>query len=138
MLEIINFWALPLLQILIALILINVWVFRFARPTEYRGAGAKNMKEEFAAYGLPGWFLYVVGFLKLVIALVMILSLVISNFNVAITAYALILLSVLMLGAIGMHLKVKDPTIKILPALLMLSMSLTSLYLMGVFGIYIG
>jgi hypothetical protein len=138
MLEIINFWALPLLQILIALGLINVWVFRFARATEYRGAGAKNMKEEFAVYGLPSWFLYVVGFFKLVIALVMILSLVITNFNLVITVYALMLLSVLMLGAIGMHLKVKDPMMKMLPALLMLAMALTSLYLIGVFGIYIG
>jgi hypothetical protein len=64
MLETITLLSLPLLQILIALGLINVWVFRFARATEYRGAGAKNMKEEFAVYGLPSWFLYVVGLSK--------------------------------------------------------------------------
>jgi hypothetical protein len=138
MLETITLLSLPLLQILIALGLINVWVFRFARATEYRGKEAKNMKEEFAAYGLPSWFLYVVGFCKLAISAILILSLFITNFNPVLTAYALILLSVLMLGAIGMHLKVKDPAIKMLPALLMLSMTLTSLYLIGVFGIYVG
>ena len=133
MLETITFLSLPLLKILIALGLINVWVLRFARATEYRGAGAKNMKEEFAVYGLPSWFLYVVGFCKLAISLVLISSLVVTNFSVVWTVYALILLSVLMLGAIGMHLKVKDPMIKMLPALLMLAMSLTSLYLINVF-----
>jgi hypothetical protein len=138
MLETITLLSLPLLKILIALGLINVWIFRFARATEYRGKEAKNMKEEFAAYGLPSWFLYVVGFCKLAISAILILSLFITNFNPVLTAYALILLSVLMLGAIGMHLKVKDPAIKMLPALLMLSMTLTSLYLIGVFGIYVG
>lgn len=133
MLTTINFWVLPLLQIIIALGLINVWIFRFARATEYRGRGAKNMKEEFAVYGLPSWFLYVVGFCKLAIALVLILSLVMTNFSSVWTVYALMLLSVLMLGAIGMHLKVKDPMIKMLPALLMLSMALVSLYLIGNF-----
>ena len=57
---------LPLiLQLIISVGLINVWLFRFNKVTEYRGGGANNMKEEFQAYGLPIWLMYVVGFLKL-------------------------------------------------------------------------
>ena len=55
---------LPLiLQLIISVGLINVWLFRFNKVTQYRGGGANNMKEEFQAYGLPIWLMYVVGFL---------------------------------------------------------------------------
>ena len=58
-----------ILQLVIAIGLINVWIFRFDRATEYRGGEAKNMKEEFIAYGLPVWLMYFVGFMKLAIAI---------------------------------------------------------------------
>ena len=51
-----------ILQLIISIGLINVWFFRFNKATEYRGGGAKNMKEEFIAYGLPIWSMYFVGF----------------------------------------------------------------------------
>ena len=38
-----------ILQLVIAIGLINVWLFRFNKATEYRGGDAKNMKEEFVA-----------------------------------------------------------------------------------------
>jgi hypothetical protein len=31
----------------------NVWVLRFGKETHWRGGTAKNLKEEFEAYGLP-------------------------------------------------------------------------------------
>lgn len=46
-------------QLIIALGILNVWLLRFNKATVYRGGGAKNMKQEFAAYGLPG-LVYVV------------------------------------------------------------------------------
>ncbi len=122
------------LQVLIALGLVNVWLVRAGRATKYRGAGAKNMKEEFTAYGLPVWFMYVIGFFKIVIALVMLLTLFIPPLMYPIGFPALILLSVLMLGAISMHIKVKDPLVKALPAVSMLVMALTILYLVNFFG----
>lgn len=127
-------WVVRALQIFIALGLINVWLVRFNRTTKYRGAGAQNMKEEFEVYGLPVWFMYIVGFFKILIAFSMFLVLFVPNLMRMVGVPALLLLSVLMLGAISMHIKVKDAFIKTLPAIIMLSMSilvLAHVYLIG-------
>jgi hypothetical protein len=121
--EMATMWAVPVFETLIALGLINVWLVRFHRATAYRGATAKNMKEEFAAYGLPAWSVYVVGFLKLSIALAMILAVAAPQVMPIAATLALGLLVVLMLGAITMHIKVKDSFTKMLPALCMLLMA---------------
>ncbi len=42
-----------LAQVVVALGILNVWIIRFNRSTQYRGGGAQNMREEFQAYGLP-------------------------------------------------------------------------------------
>ena len=117
---------LPLiLQLIISVGLINVWLFRFNKVTEYRGGGANNMKEEFQAYGLPIWLMYVVGFLKIALAIMLIVSIWIKE----LLEYNLWLLSVLMFGAVLMHLKVKDPIKKSYPALSILFMIALILYL---------
>lgn len=124
-------WVVTALQILIALGLINVWLVRSGRSTKYRGAGAKNMKEEFSAYGLPVWFMYVIGFFKILIALVMIIVVFMPRLMYPLGFPALILLSILMLGAISMHIKIKDPLVKALPAVSMLAMAIMILYLVS-------
>ncbi len=53
--------SIPILQLIVSLGLLNVWLLRFNRSTAYRGGEARSMPEEFAAYGLSGWFTYVVG-----------------------------------------------------------------------------
>ena len=117
---------LPLiLQLIISVGLINVWLFRFNKLTEYRGGGANNMKEEFQAYGLPIWLMYVVGFLKIAIAIMLIVSIWIKE----LLEYNLWVLSLLMFGAVLMHLKVKDPIKKSYPALSILFMIALILYL---------
>ena len=117
---------LPLiLQLVISVGLINVWLFRFSKVTDYRGGDANNMKEEFHAYGLPAWLMYVVGFLKIAIAIMLIVSIWIKE----LLQYNLWLLSVLMFGAVLMHLKVKDPIKKSYPALSILFMIALILYL---------
>ena len=126
-------WAISILQILIAFGLVNVWLVRSGRKTKYRGAGAQNMKQEFAVYGLPSWFMYVIGFLKMVIALVMIIGLFVPQIMYPFGFLALIVLSVLMLGALSMHIKVRDPFIKMLPALLMLAMAVLTICLIYLF-----
>ena len=83
------------------------------------------MKEEFHAYGLPTWLMYVVGFLKIAIAIMLIVSIWIKE----LLQYNLWLLSVLMFGAVLMHLKVKDPIKKSYPALSILFMIALILYL---------
>lgn len=106
------------LQIILAFGLINVWLLRFNKPTAYRGKGAGNMKQEFAAYGLPVWFMYLVGAAKLVIAGLLIIGLWVPS----VVLPAVLVLGALMLGAISMHLKVHDALKRTAPALLMLVM----------------
>ena len=43
------------LQLILALGIVNVWLLRSGRATAYRGGNASNLKSEFAAYGLPDW-----------------------------------------------------------------------------------
>lgn len=117
------------LQVVLAFGLINVWLLRFNKKTKYRGKGAGNMKEEFAAYGLPSWFMYVIGTMKLLVATALIVGL-----WVPMLVYpAAGLLVLLMLGAVSMHIKVRDPFIKMLPALLMLAMALAVVLLIHSF-----
>ena len=113
-----------ILQLVIAIGLINVWIFRFDRATEYRGGEAKNMKEEFIAYGLPVWLMYLVGFMKLTIAIMLIISFWVEELLV----YNLVVLALLMVAALLMHVKVKDPIKKSYPALSILFMIALIMY----------
>ena len=113
-----------ILQLVIAIGLINVWIFRFDRATEYRGGEAKNMKEEFIAYGLPVWLMYFVGFMKLAIAIMLIISFWVEELLV----YNLVVLALLMVAALLMHVKVKDPIKKSYPALSILFMIALIMY----------
>ncbi len=117
----------PVLQIILALGLINVWLLRFYKTTEYRGANAHNMKEEFKAYGLSTNFMYFVGFLKILIASFLLLGL----YYKSLVLPSVSVLIILMVGAIFMHLKIKDSAKKTLPATLMLVMSLIIFFLIG-------
>jgi len=107
------------LQILIALGIFNVWLVRSGKATSWRGGEAKNMKEEFAVYGLPGWFVGFIGFFKLFFAA----SLIAGIWFPVLTQPAAIGMAILMLGAVSMHFRVKDPPIKSLPAFTMLVLS---------------
>ncbi len=109
------------LQVVVALGLLNVWLLRFGQATGYRGGNAQNLKQEFAAYGLAPWVFFTVGALKVSSALVLIIGLWLPTAALG----AALVVSVLMLGALGMHLKIKDPIQKSIPAFLMLVMSVT-------------
>ncbi|MAU36337.1 MAG: hypothetical protein CMD14_03070 [Flavobacteriales bacterium] len=109
-----------ILNLVIAFTLLNVWLIRRNKQTIYRGGDATSMSEEFSTYGLPKWFMYVVGSLKVIIAFLLIIGIWISKLNM----YSYILLALLMLGAIIMHLKVKDKIIKSVPALSLLTLLL--------------
>jgi uncharacterized membrane protein YphA (DoxX/SURF4 family) len=107
-------------QIVAALGIVNVWVVRFGRATAFRGGDAKSLSEEFRVYGLPPWSVGVIGSLKLLCAAL----LVVGIWLPALTRPAAVVLGALMAGAILMHLKVKDPVRKSLPALGMLALCL--------------
>ena len=107
------------LQILVGLGILNVWLLRRQSATAYRGGAAKNLKEEFAAYGLPAPMFYIVGGLKIICGVLLLVGLAYPP--VVLPAAAVV--AVLMVGAVAMHLKVGDPVTKYVPATLMLAMS---------------
>lgn len=107
-------------QLIIALSILNVWLLRFNKATAYRAGIAKNMREEFATYGLPLWFMWVVGGLKILFAL----SLLVGFWLPELIQPAAIGMAILMLGALGMHIKVGDALKKSAPAFTLLVLSL--------------
>ena len=109
----------PILQVIVGLGLLNVWLLRRQSATAYRGGAAKNLKEEFAAYGLPAPMFYIVGGLKIICGVELLVGLAYPP--VVLPAAAVV--AVLMVGAVAMHLKVGDPVTKYVPATLMLAMS---------------
>ena len=108
------------LQLIVGLGLLNVWVLRAARRTSYRGGAAQTLREEFASYGLPTAAFYLVGALKVIAALVLLAGLW-WPLPVRAAAGAVV---VLMVGAIFMHVKIKDPITKSVPAAILLVMCL--------------
>jgi hypothetical protein len=78
------------------------------------------MQEEFATYGLPGWFMTTIGALKITLAVCLLIGIWVPT----ITTPAAIGMALLMLGAVSMHVKVGDPLKKSLPAASMLLLSL--------------
>lgn len=99
-------------QIVVAVALVNIWVLRLMKPSPWRGADADSMKDEFKEYGLPAWSMLVVGALNLLGAALLLVGLW-APALARVTAGGL---AVLMLGAVGMHLNIRDPLPKSLPA----------------------
>ena len=102
-----------------------VWLLNMDQASRYRGGAAVSLKEEFLAYGLSENIFYLIGGIKLLAALALFFGL---RFKKTVVPSAQII-AVLMVGAIGMHLKVADPLLKSLPAIGMLSMCLIILRL---------
>ena len=119
-----NIDLLEFINLIIAFGILNVWLIRFNKKTPYRGGGAENLKEEFKVYGLPEWFLYSVGFLKISLAILLIIGIWYNELNI----YSAIAMSILMIGAIFMHLKVNDPFKKSIPALSILILLITIIF----------
>ncbi len=118
-------------QVVIALGIFNVWFLRFGKPTAWRGGNATTMREEFAAYGLPPWFVFVIGFLKVALAVCLIAGLWVPWLARA----AAVGMAVLMGGAIAMHVKAGDPPKKSLPAFAMLVLSVFVALFAGGLGV---
>ncbi|MFL2639287.1 MAG: DoxX family protein [Flavobacteriaceae bacterium] len=104
------------IQSIIAIGIFNVWIFRFNKPSIYRAADAINMESEFKAYGFDKSFMNIIGFSKLSLACLLIAGIWFPN----VVNPSAFLMGCLMIGAIGVHIKINDPLIKSLPAFTML------------------
>ncbi len=110
-----------------AIWILNVWFNRFDKDTGSRGGDAKNMKEEFANYGLSENTMYAVGAAKVGLAGLMLAG----HVEPRLTRPASMGLAAFMLGAISMHIKVGDPVKRYLPALSVFTLSTVSAVLNG-------
>lgn len=112
------------LQIIVSFSILNVWLIQYNKPTQWRGGNAKTIVEEFKVYGLPVWMCYVIGALKVGLAI----ALLASIWYPEVQQIAALGLAALLLGSIVMHLKIKDPLKKSFPALLFFVMCLVIAY----------
>ncbi len=106
------------LKLIVALGILNVWLLRSGKATSYRGGNATTLREEFTTYGLPFWFMCLIGVLKVGLALTLLASLWFPG----LAQPAALGMAGLMLGAFVMHLKVKDSLSKALPSIAVLVM----------------
>jgi len=108
------------LQLIVAISILNVWLLQNRKPTRWRGGEARTLVEEFRAYGLPVWSVYVVGAIKVALALLLIAGiwLPVLRFPAALG------MAVMLLGSVAMHFKIRDPLIKSFPAALFLTLCL--------------
>jgi hypothetical protein len=117
-------YVIIILKVIISLSILNVWLIQPKKPTKWRGGNAKTIFEEFEVYGLPKTFCYLVGFLKVSLALILLASIQYET----LTLIGSLGLALLLLGSIIMHIKVKDEWYKSFPALLFIVLNLTIVY----------
>lgn len=113
-------WIVNTVKIFIAISIVNVWFLRFNKPTPWRGGTSQSMLEEFQMYGLSKNMMYVIGGLKILFALL----LVISIWYPFLTEPSAAGMAILMAGAVSMHIRVKDDLKKSFPAFSFLLLSL--------------
>lgn len=113
------------LKLTVGLSILNVWLIRRGKPTPFRGGAASNIKEEFAAYGLPSWFMVVIGTVKVVLSI----GLLASIWFPLLETVSSLGIAFLMAGAVSMHLRIGDPVKKSIPAALFLTLSLAIYFL---------
>lgn len=113
------------LKLMVGLSILNVWLLQPNKATKWRGGEATTIKEEFAIYGLPTFSVYLIGFFKVALALLMIISI----YYVELTDISALGLAFFLSGSILMHLKIKDPLFKSLPAAIFLTICLLIVFL---------
>ena len=112
------------LKIIVGISILNVWLLRKNKATKWRGGTAKNIFEEFQVYGFSKQFCYFIGFLKVSLAIVLLASIQFKT----LTLLGALGLSLLLVGSIIMHIRIKDAWYKSFPAFLFLIMNLMIAY----------
>jgi len=117
-------YVIIVLKVIVCLSILNVWLVQAKKPTKWRGGNAQTIFEEFEVYGLPKSLCYVIGFVKVGLALILLASIQFEY----LTLIGSLGLALLLLGSILMHIKVKDPLYKSFPAFLFIVMNLVIAY----------
>ena len=102
-----------ILQLIIGISILFVWLIRSHVPTNFRVGNASNLREEVLEVGLPSIFYDIMKVIKPMFAFFLIFGL----FYAPMTFPSMIVTTILMLGALWMHMKAKDNFVKVIPAL---------------------
>lgn len=92
-----------------------MWLFRSNTPTRYRVGNATTLQGEILEAGLPEWTYNILRIFKPMIAFMLIIGVLYNP----LTLPSIICTTILMVGAIGMHVYAKDNIIKTLPAIIL-------------------
>ncbi|NND04759.1 MAG: DoxX family protein [Saprospiraceae bacterium] len=111
------------IKLIVGLSVLNVWLFRANKATPWRGGTAKSLKEEFEAYGLNESIMKLVGAVKIILAVLILASI----FYQPAEQIGAIGMAVMMIGAIVMHIRIKDPLQRSFPAFSFLLLSIVML-----------
>ena len=113
------------LKIIVSLCILNVWLIQAYKPTKWRGGNnMESIVKEFEIYGLSKQFCYVIGFLKVSFAILLLASIKFEY----LTLIGSFGLTTLLVGSVGMHIKVKDALYKSFPAALFILMNIIIIY----------
>lgn len=93
-----------ILQFFIAFSIFNVWVLRY-----------RTMASDFQQFGLPTWLRNIVGAIKIFFSIMLIAGV----WNYSFTIVGGIGIAVLMVSAVAVHIKEKDPVSKMWPAIVL-------------------
>ena len=115
--------------LIISIIVLNVWLIRPKVHDlfgySFRGGHAKSLLEEFTVYGISSEIFYLVGFLKVTTALMLLAGLRYSWMKLP----ASILMALFMATAFYMHYTVADEILKFVPSGILLSLSLILVFI---------
>ena len=114
-----------LLKLIVSFTIINVWTFRANKSSIYRGGESFDLVSEFLSYGLSVNLMYLVGAIKVIAALLLLISVFFKKLELI----PLLIISVLMIGAIYFHFSINDTLIKSFPAALMLVLCINIYFL---------
>lgn len=114
-----------IIKLIISISVLNVWLLRTNKSTQWRGANAESLKDEFKAYGLSTTMMKIVGAIKILLALLLLVSI----FYPPVEKIGAIGMAIMMLGAISMHIKINDTLKKSLPAFIFFSLSIILLFI---------
>ena len=112
------------LKIIVSISILNVWLLQKNKATKWRGGAAKTIFEEFEVYGFSKQFCYIIGTLKVALALMLLISIQFDAF----TLIGSLGLSLLLFGSILAHIKIKDVWYKSFPAFLFIVLNLIIAY----------
>jgi len=107
-------------QVLVGISILNVWLSASQKSNALAWGKRTTILEEFKEYGLSTALCYIIGFIKVTLATLLIAAI---WYPILKTACSLGL-ATLLAGSIVMHIKIKDPLLKSFPAALFLIMCL--------------